>query len=167
LVEKIARNPAYFDFLARCGNNARVVIGDARLNLAASPDGAYDVLILDAFSSDSIPMHLLTREAVTLYLQKLAPGGYMLFHISSRNLDLAPVIASLAADAGLSGRLLFQSDGELWHRFPSVVAVLARSGTGVSRFDPPGKWMELPPAKVENLWTDQRSDLLSVINLFH
>jgi hypothetical protein len=75
-------------------------MGDARLTIVGAPDAFYDVLVLDAFSSDSIPMHLITREAVALYLRKLAPDGRMLFHISSRNLDLREVVGTLAADAG-------------------------------------------------------------------
>ncbi len=100
LVERLARDPHIFQFLAKCGNRPRVVLGDARLTLSAAPDGSYDVLVLDAFSSDSVPMHLLTREALALYLRKLAPGGTLLFHISSRTLDLRAVIGALAADAG-------------------------------------------------------------------
>ena len=69
-------------------NEPRVVIGDARLNIIDAPDGTYDVLVLDAFSSDSIPVHLITREAFALYLRKLAPGGRLLFHISSQTVDL-------------------------------------------------------------------------------
>ena len=75
LVERIARDPRYFHFLANCGNRPNVVLGDARLTIASVPDGTYDVLVIDAFSSDSIPMHLLTREALGLYLRKLAPGA--------------------------------------------------------------------------------------------
>jgi spermidine synthase len=75
------------------------VLGDARLTIGAAPDGTYDALIIDAFSSDSIPMHLLTREALALYLRKLAPGGRLLFHISSRTLDLRPGWPALAAHA--------------------------------------------------------------------
>jgi len=74
MVERIARDPRYFQFLANCGEGSRVVLGDARVTLGNAPDGAYDVLIVDAFSSDSIPMHLLTREALALYLRKLAPA---------------------------------------------------------------------------------------------
>jgi hypothetical protein len=81
MVERIARDPRYFQFLANCGEGSRVVLGDARVTLANAQDGAYDVVIVDAFSSDSIPIHLLTREALAIYLRKLAPGGRVLFHI--------------------------------------------------------------------------------------
>jgi hypothetical protein len=163
LVEHLARDPRYFHFLANCGNRPQVVLGDARLTLAAAPDGSYDVLVLDAFSSDSIPMHLLTREALALYLRKLAPGGTLLFHISSRTLDLRPVIAALAADAGVSARMLLDHPppGTLfWRREAALVVAL--SGRG-DRLDPTDGWTDLPPAGPRSLWTDQRSDILRAI----
>src|SRR5690606_27161810 len=78
LVERIARDERWFSYLARCAGDAPVVLGDARLTLADEPDGAFHLLILDAFSSDAIPLHLLTREALALYVRKLAPGGVLL-----------------------------------------------------------------------------------------
>ena len=68
----------------------------ARLKLGDAPDGRYRLIVLDAFSGDSIPMHLLTREAVRLYLRKLAPGGIIAFHITNQHLDLASVLGNLA-----------------------------------------------------------------------
>ena len=82
-----------------------MVVGDARLRLRDAPDGGYGLIVLDAFSSDAIPMHLLTREALRLYRDKLADGGLIAFHISNRYLDLAPVLGALARDAGLVDRV--------------------------------------------------------------
>ena len=168
LVEHIARDPRYFQYLANCGNRPNVVLGDARLTLASAPDGTYDLLVVDAFSSDSIPMHLLTREALALYLRKLAPGGSLLFHISSRTLDLRPVIASLAADAGsLPTRVFYDHPPQgttAWRRSAAVVVALAGRGGDLSRLKPADGWAELlPPSGVQSLWTDQRSDLLRAI----
>ena len=167
LVERIARDPRYFQFLANCGNHPHVVLGDARLTIASAPDGTYDVLVVDAFSSDSIPMHLLTREALALYLRKLAPGGSLLFHISSRTLDLRPVIGALAADAGLPARTLYDRpppSASPWRRFPAIVVALAGRGGDLSRFKLADGWVELlPPFSARSLWTDQRSDLLRAI----
>ena len=84
-----------FEFLSRCAPDAPVVAGDARLTLEASPD-RYDLIVLDAFSSDTIPVHLLTREALAGYLSKLSPHGVIVAHISNRHLDLAPVVANVA-----------------------------------------------------------------------
>jgi SAM-dependent methyltransferase len=168
LVERIARDPRYFQYLANCGNRPRVVLGDARLTLASVPDGSYDVLVVDAFSSDSIPMHLLTREALALYLRKLTPGGSLLFHISSRTLDLRSVIGALAADAGLlPTRIMYDLPPQSvspWRRSAAIVVALAGRGGDLSRLKPADGWVEmLPPFGARSLWTDQRSDLLRAI----
>ena len=98
-VARIARDPAYFTFLSSCrATRCEVVLGDARRQLVRTPDSEFDVIILDAFSSDSIPVHLLTREAIALYVQKLAPGGVLAMHVSNNHLDLPPLVARLAAD---------------------------------------------------------------------
>src|SRR5207302_1230798 len=99
-VIRIARDPRLFTFLSSCAADAPVVAGDARLTLEASP-GRYDLIVLDAFSSDSIPAHLLTREALAGYLAKLSPRGVIVAHISNRHLDLAPVLANVAGSQGL------------------------------------------------------------------
>src|SRR6185295_3898346 len=101
VVEKFARDARYFTFLADSPAKPRVVLGDARLTLAAEPDAKFDLLFLDAYSSDAIPVHLVTREALALYLRMLAPGGVLTFHISNLHLDLEPVFAGLARDAQL------------------------------------------------------------------
>jgi len=92
----------YFTYLARSAARIELAEGDARLTLAAEPPQRFDVLIIDAFSGDSIPAHLLTREAFALYLRHLAPAGVLAFHISNQYADLAPVVRALAADARLS-----------------------------------------------------------------
>src|SRR5437899_2984721 len=84
-VEPIARR--FFTFVPRCGSNCDVLIGDGRLQLARAPDSSFDLLLLDAFSSDSVPTHLVSREAVRLYLAKLAPDGILMFHVSNRYLN--------------------------------------------------------------------------------
>jgi hypothetical protein len=166
LVERLARDPRYFHYMSNCGNDPQVVLGDARLTLAAAPDGAYDLLVLDAFSSDTVPMHLLTREAMALYLRKLAPGGKLLFHISSRTLDLGPVLSALAADAGIQARMLLDHPPPgtvFWRREPALVVALAGRGGVLDRLDPTDGWTDLPPAGAHALWTDQRSDILRAI----
>ncbi len=98
----IAQNRRYFTYLSDCGPPVRVVLGDARLSLRDAPAHCYGMMVLDAFSGDSIPTHLLTREALALYLSKLAPNGILAFHISNRYLDLHGVLGDLANDAGLA-----------------------------------------------------------------
>ena len=103
-VIRIARDPRRFEFLSKCAPDMPVVAGDARLTLEASTD-RFDLIVLDAFSSDTIPVHLLTREAVAGYLSKLSPHGVIVAHISNRHLDLAPVVANVAQSLGLAAFL--------------------------------------------------------------
>jgi spermidine synthase len=104
-VMRIASNPAYFTYLADCGGRCRVVLGDARLSLARVPPRTFGLIVLDAFSSDAIPMHLITDEAIGLYVSRLAPGGVLAFHISTRHLALNGPLAALASRHGLAARL--------------------------------------------------------------
>lgn len=100
-VERIARDPRFFSYLADCRGTCDVVLGDGRLTVAAMPDGHFDLLVLDAFSSDSVPTHLLSREAVALYLSKLSDEGMLGFHVSNRFFDFETLLARAAADMGL------------------------------------------------------------------
>jgi hypothetical protein len=100
-VARIATNPQLFTFLSACAPGADIVLGDARLKLRGA-EGGYDLMIIDAFSSDAIPLHLVTREAMALYREKLAPGGAIIFHLSNRHLTLAPFVAATAASIGLN-----------------------------------------------------------------
>ena len=99
-VKRVAENKNLFTFLSDCGSPYEVVMGDGRLNMAKAPDHSYDMIFLDAFSSDSIPMHLLTEEAVAMYFRKLKPEGLLVVHISNRFMDLSPLVAALGKDAG-------------------------------------------------------------------
>jgi hypothetical protein len=164
LVERLARDRRYFQFLDRCGNDARVILGDARLTLQDVPDRHYDVIVIDAFSSDSIPLHLLTREALALYRSKLSPDGVILFHISNRYLDLAPVIEALAEDVGSPARrlLYLPADADIRHLATEVMAVGQPGGSLDFLSDSDG-WREPDRALPLPLWTDDRSDIISRI----
>src|SRR6185503_15055802 len=105
LVVLIARAPSLFTYIRDCPPTVDIVLGDARLSLAKAPDGEYDLIVLDAFTSDAIPAHLLTREALALYMRKLRPSGAVAFHISNRYVDLRPVLIALANDARVPGAL--------------------------------------------------------------
>ena len=102
---RIARDPNLFSFLSECRPDAPIILGDARLTLADAPDGAYDLIVVDAFSSDAIPIHLLTREAMAIYLRKLSPHGMVVLHVSNRHLELASVVVGIAAANGLITRV--------------------------------------------------------------
>ena len=91
-----ARDPRYFNYINSCQPDFKPVIGDARLTFAKEPDGIYDLIIVDAYSSDAIPIHLATEQAMAIYKSKLAPQGAVLMHVSNRHLELASVVRSRA-----------------------------------------------------------------------
>ena len=165
VMERIARDPALFTFLADCPGEHEVVLGDARLSLEDVPDGSYGVLVVDAFNSDAIPVHLLTREAIDLYVQKLAPGGVVAIHISNRYLDLTQVLADLARDRGLES--LYGSSGQTLERLTKgksasdwVVLARAQEDLGSLAGDP--QWTSLVSQPGSRVWTDDFSDVFSV-----
>jgi spermidine synthase len=142
-----------------------VVLGDARRSLQAVPRGQYDLLILDAFSSDAIPVHLLTREAFALYLENLAPAGLIALHISNRNLDLGPVVATLVADAGLVGRSQTQVppiEAQRSYRNAASWVVVARSERDLGALAADPRWHRLTPGTVPP-WTDDFSNLVGAL----
>jgi hypothetical protein len=164
VVERIARNPRFFHYLTLANAQQDIVVGDARLSLERAPVGAFDLLIIDAFSSDAIPTHLLTREAVVLYRSRLASDGVIAWHISNKYLDLRPVLDALASDAGLLA--LVNEDLEVPRnahgRLPSIwVVTTAAQRTAQSiRSDP--RWRPLQTGRPQ-LWTDEFSNLFRIL----
>jgi hypothetical protein len=167
-VERIARNPKYFTYLKDCRSKVDVVLGDARLSLAETPDGRFDLLILDAFTSDAIPIHLITREAVALYLDKLSDRGVLLLHVSNRYLDLAPIVGNIARDRGVPCRIY--RDGEVSPeerkegKFTSTWMILARQPDRLGKLLDDPKWEEVPDRPDLPLWTDDFSNIMAVLN---
>jgi SAM-dependent methyltransferase len=160
----------HFSFLrdAKCGmDNERFEIGDARLRLASAADGAFDVVVLDAFSSDSIPAHLLTREAMALYVAKLAPNGVIAIHVSNRYLDLVPPIARIVAAAGLAARLredgLLTAELQARGKSPSAWVAVARTEAELGRLREMSQWKQLSPPAVGRVWTDDFSNLVTAL----
>ncbi|WGJ16409.1 fused MFS/spermidine synthase [Methylocapsa sp. D3K7] len=161
VVERLARDDRWFHFMAGCGNHSSVVLGDARLTLGADTAARYDLMVIDVFSSDSVPVHLITREALALYFARLKPGGVVLFHVSNRYLDLTPVVARLAADAGAPVRhLLVPSIGTERRRIGAEVVAVAAPGGELDALAADG-WDAPQPGPV--LWTDESSNILGVI----
>ena len=164
-VERIARDPRWFTYLADSPGAVSVRLGDGRLSLAAGVD-RYDVLILDAYSSETIPLHLLSREALRVYRARLTPSGLLVFHISNRYFDLAPVVAGLAQDAGLEWRVRKEelSDPEEIRRgsIPSTWAVLTSDAAALGVLTADRRWRRVPPNGAD-VWTDDHSSLLSAL----
>ena len=141
--------------------------GDARLRLADAPDHRYGMLVLDAFSSDAIPVHLLTREALRLYRRKTAPDGWLVFHVSSRHLDLTPVLAGLTQEAGLVGYarddLMLSPAERGLGKDASRWVVVARDRRDLGALAQGGEWRRLMADPEARVWTDDFSDLWSVV----
>jgi spermidine synthase len=166
LIVRVARDPRLFTYLRDCPPAVDVVLGDARLRLAEAPDASYDLIVLDAFSSDAIPAHLLTREALALYVRKLAPDGVVAIHVSNRYLDLRPVVAELARDARMAGSVGDDVSGATRRRAlvsSSVWVALARRAATLAAVTRQPGWAPLSPGGILRPWTDDFTDVLSVV----
>ncbi len=165
LVERIATDRRLFTYVPDCQAACRIVLGDARLSLARWPDRSFDALVLDAFSSDAIPVHIMTREAISLYLNKLRPGGILLFHVSNLYLDLRGPLAASARDLGLAA--LVQDDLSVTEeerrdgKDPSVWILMAASAGDLRPFAGDPRWRPLAAGGCP-AWTDDYSNILGV-----
>jgi hypothetical protein len=171
-VIRIAENPEYFTYLAearsRPGTNLRTTAADGRLGLRAMPEASYDLIIVDAFSSDAIPAHLLTREAVAIYRSRLAPRGVIAFHVSSRFFDLRPVLARIAVDQHL---VAYARDDEdipeaqaAEAKRSSVWVIVAGDDTDLGQLAHSApRWVRLAAGAGDRLWTDDYTNVLGVL----
>ena len=143
-----------------------MVLGDARLTLAESAD-RYDLIVLDAFSSDAIPIHLMTREAMATYLSKLAPGGIVLMHISNRHLELGSVVAGIAHANGLvsrvNNRAAREGDDDAKYIFTSNVVISAREEKDFGQLREDKDWTDIAADPKQRVWTDDYSNVLGAI----
>jgi hypothetical protein len=165
-VERIARDTRYFTYLRDCPAKLEVILGDARLSLTKAPDRQYGLIVFDAFSSDAVPIHLIDREAIKLYLDKLANGGLMVFNISNRYLDLQPVLANLAQDQGLVAlvqeHFVTEADKDAYY-VNSMWVVMARRPGDLGRLAKNGAWQPVHGKPGARLWTDDFSDVFSAL----
>ncbi|MSP59158.1 MAG: hypothetical protein EXR72_02255 [Myxococcales bacterium] len=162
-VEPMARG--WFTFLADAKGEVETVLGDARLTLARVPDQSFDLLVMDAFSSDAIPVHLLTVDALRLYLDKLTPHGVLLVHISNRYMDLSRVLRGGARTLGVRAAIRrFQPDEQLKKEraTPSVVVAVSRDRAAIEALEH-ADWKALEDGGKVVDWSDDRSSLLGVI----
>lgn len=168
-VVRIARDSGAFSYLRRCLPDARIVLGDARLSLDAAATGSLDLLALDAFSSDTVPMHLMTAQAFATYGRVLAPDGMLLVHISNRYLDLEPVVAAAARAGGWHAALLDYQPGTLEERAEFAHAsswiALSRDETKLAALaGRGGRWRPLQARPGFREWTDDFASILPLVN---
>lgn len=163
VVIRVAAESGLFRYLADCRARWTVIAGDGRERLRNHAGAAYDLIVIDAFSSDSIPSHLLTVEAIDLYRRLLAPGGAILLHVSNRYLDLGPVAAAGAIAIGLSAwewaDLAPETDGINFGRLPSEWVALSEAENW--RPGRRGGWSRMRPPETVRPWTDDHSSVLS------
>ena len=164
LIQKIASDENLFTYLSDCPGQSDVVLGDARLRLAEAPSGEYSMVVGDAFSSDAIPVHLLTREALDMYLDKLNENGVVAMHISNRHLDLEPVLGNLAQDAGLVCRNQFDEDTSQVGKFASHWVLMARNEGDLGDITYDSRWRSCATDPSMSVWTDDFSNLLSTFD---
>jgi hypothetical protein len=164
----IAGNPALFTFLRDCPGQTDIVLGDARLSLMGQPDNSFGMIVLDAFTSDAIPVHLMTRDAMQLYLNKLQLDGLLVYHVSNLHLDLGPVLGNIAASLKLLARRFNdestdEESNAPYDRDPSDWIVVARNEIDLSAIGHDGRWQTLLPSRGKSVWTDEYSNLLSAL----
>jgi hypothetical protein len=169
-VVRITAEQKRFTFLSSCAPQTPIIMGDARLKLAEAPDGAYDFIMVDAFSSDTIPVHLLTREAMQVYAAKLAPHGMVAMHVSNRHLELSSVVAGIAQANGLKtrtnpGTADDEHEDDSAYKFTSTVVIAARADEdfGVLGGADDFAWPVVTAAPGQRIWTDDYSNIVGAI----
>jgi hypothetical protein len=160
-VINIAKNPKNFTFITKCQPDIDIAIGDARLTIKKEPDASFDLFIIDAFTSDAIPVHMLTKEAVELFLKKLKPEGVVLLHTSNRYLDLNSVLAAIQKELppGTAGIAMHDNGGEGYGQSGSSVVVFAKSAEALQPYRSLQGVSELEDNGLR-AWTDDFSDIV-------
>jgi hypothetical protein len=159
-----ARDPKYFTYIQSCAPDLKPVIGDARLTFAKEPDGVYDLIIVDAYSSDAIPIHLATEEAMKIYKDRLAPQGVVVMHVSNRHLELASVIVGIADANDLKSWVYSEDSGrDDEYIFATSVVVSAREEADVGKLASSDQWAETEANEKQRVWTDDYSNVLGAV----
>ncbi len=159
-----ARDPKYFTYIRNCEPDLKPVIGDARLTFAKEPDGIYDLIIVDAYSSDAIPIHLATEEAMEIYKAKLAPQGAVMMHVSNRHLELSSVVVGIAEANDLKSWVYSEDSGrDNEYIFSTSVVVSAREEADVGRLASSEQWALEEADEKQRVWTDDYSNVLGAV----
>jgi hypothetical protein len=159
-----ARDPKYFSYIQNCAPDAQPVIGDARLTFAKEPDGVYDLIIVDAYSSDAIPIHLATQEAMKIYKDKLAPQGLVVMHVSNRHLELSSVVVGIADANDMKSWVYSEDSGrDNEYIFATTVVVSARDEADIGKLASSDQWALTEPTENQRVWTDDYSNVLGAV----
>ena len=165
-IVSIARDHPRFGFVRACAPDVPIVLGDARLTLAREPDQQYDLIIVDAYSSDAIPIHLATREAMAIYKSKIAPDGIVLLHLSNRNLALDEVAVGIAAANGMKTWIYDDSaeeDNDDAYIYASDVAISANKTEDLGELASSKSWKLTEPEAGQRAWTDDYSNIVRAL----
>ena len=168
-VVTIALDPRYFTYCAdakRRGVDLHIVVGDGRLNMGHAQDSHYDLVILDAFSADSLPVHLITREAFELYLRKMTSNGVIAINVSNRYLDIAPVLGNLTDELHLVGlhRHDHEDEDVVPGKYASHWIVVAKQRDALGALVQDQRWEPIPKSPALGVWTDNFSNVFSVFD---
>ena len=161
----IARDHRRFGYLQSCAPDVPIVLGDARLTLAHELDRHFDLIVVDAYSSDAIPVHLATQEAMALYKSKLAADGVVVTHISNRHFELGSVVAGIAAANAMKSWVNYDNNDnrEDEYIFPSDVAISAARSEDIGELATNEKWKLTHPPQGQGVWTDDYSNIVGAI----
>ncbi len=159
-----AKDPKYFSYISKCDPDMKPVIGDARLTFAREPAGIYDLIIVDAYSSDAIPIHLATEEAMEIYKERLAPQGAVAMHVSNRHLELSSVVVGIA-DANDLKSWVYSEDTnrDSEYIFSTTVVISARADADIGKLASSDQWALTEAEDDERVWTDDYSNVLGAV----
>jgi len=170
-VVDMARDENSFSYISKCAPQSPIVVGDARLKVAQEADGSFDLIIVDAFSSNSIPAHLLTLEAIDMYLAKLKPGGVVFFHVSNRFADVGSVVIAAANKRGLESRYSAEKlkEDTLYKELKSsvVAVVIGDKQTIEQSYDTLAGWQKAEANPAAGMWTDDFSNVFGALLAKH
>jgi hypothetical protein len=159
-----ARDPRYFTYISHCEPDLKPVMGDARLTFAREPDGLYDLIIVDAYSSDAIPIHLATQQAMKIYKDKLAPRGAVVMHVSNRHLELASVVVGIAEANDLKSWVYSEdSNRDDEYIYATSVVISARQEADIGKLAESDEWELTEARKDQRVWTDDYSNVLGAV----
>ncbi|MHA7899477.1 MAG: fused MFS/spermidine synthase [Henriciella sp.] len=166
LVAQFASDERYFTYLSECTPGSEIILGDGRLSLAAEPEASFNLMLIDAFSSASVPAHLLTREAVDLYLSRVSENGVVVMHVSNKHMNLKALVARIAGDLGIPARYkYFSADPDQpseYHAQSSQVVVLARTEAAFETFQLDDGWTALV-SDGKRPWSDDYSNVIGAM----